>query len=150
MRFTPEGMYRPFGQSLVRTPSAGSAGSVGHLTPHSHSLKRPMLSPHTPTNPGLYSQRPMSAHVGDCQVFPIPISHPIGQLVCYCCLLACLFVCLFTGAYTYHPHPFYPSPLTLETNSPIGPCHLKKQLPSSPEPDYGRLCPYMVISYYPV
>ena len=95
MRFTPEGMYRPFGQSLVRTPSAGSAGSVGHLTPHSHSLKRPMLSPHTPTNPGLYSQRPMSAHVGDCQVFPIPISHPIGQLVSLLLLFTSLFVCLF-------------------------------------------------------
>ena len=136
MRFTPEAMYRPFGQSLARTPSAGSAGSVGHLTPRSHSLKRPMLSPHTPTNPSLYSQRPMSAHLGDCQLFPIPISHPIGQLVVCLLLFTCLLVCLFAGAYTYHPYPFYPSPLTLESNSPVGAFHLKKQLNSSPEPDY--------------
>ncbi|KAI6646205.1 Transcriptional activator GLI3-like [Oopsacas minuta] len=121
MRFTPETMYRPFGQSSVRTPSTGSAGSVGHLTPRAHSLKRPMLSPHTPTNQNPYSHRPMSAHVGDCHLFPV--HHQIG-------------------AYTYHPHTFYPSPLALESLSPpgISPCHFKRQVTS---PDSQEFVPYM-------
>ena len=87
MRFTPESMVRSFGQSLVRTPSTGSPGSVGHLTPRGHALKRPLLSPHTPTNLSGFSQRPVSAHV-----FPIQLSHPISES-CVCCFR---FVAIYT------------------------------------------------------